>query len=103
MDNLAQYQELTKTLSEKYDNLLTAYIQAYSKYRADGQIYPLPEELCFMLSNLKYIERYLEIVKNKNDIEAQVEKLNFLKEFDDVLFQPKEQVPLVSNPKIEIC
>lgn len=98
---MEQYQELAKSLEEKYIQCLTEYIRVYAEHQKSGNLYPLTDELNFMLSNLKYIEQYIQIIKNKNDIEKKVEKINCIKELEDILFKPKQNLPNVSSSKVE--
>jgi len=99
---VSTYESTAKTLSDKYSDFFEKYIEIYSRYVSEGKNYPMPNDLCFILSTLKFIEQYIETVQKKNIDEQKLSSLKFMKDFEDLLFQPKPNEQVITSPKIEI-
>jgi hypothetical protein len=95
--------DISSQLNAKYNEIYPQYWEVLMKRKEE----PNNQELCkiydYLHSNLKYLEKYLSLIEieDKELMMKALERNNFIKELTDILYEPRESKPVISNPKIE--
>lgn len=100
-------ENISAQLKEKYTEIFQKYFEVLLKYKEEPGDDKIKEILNYLSYNLKYIEKYLSIIKmeDKEEMKKSIELNNFIKEINDTLndaSQEKENKKINENPRVEV-
>jgi ribosomal protein S15P/S13E len=99
-----QKPELVVKVNEQIKNLSSKYFDLCIQQKENPEDHNIKASLVFILQNIKYFSRYLELLKieNKENMEKHLEKLNREKDIIDAIYSPRENRKTFTSGKIEM-
>lgn len=96
--------KIIEQLQQKYNEIFPKYWNIVMKKKEEPYNKEIEKIYNYLNINIKYIEKYIILLKDDEteNIEKYIDELNMIKQINDALYEPKEDIKYQTNSKVEI-